>query len=111
MGDTITVLLGETIGTPGDEPSSGLAAPGAMRKMLDLDPQQVVDKLTPMIKALEEVSSSVKGALQISEAEFCIGVDMSGNIGIRPLGGVEAGLKTVVKVVIKRGKVPDGSNS
>ena len=55
----------------------------------------------PIIEALEMASSAAKGSLRISEAEFCIGVDAKGNIGIRPLGGVEAGLKTALKVILK----------
>lgn len=102
MGNTITILLGDTTQTE-QRQVPGLAAPGTVRDKLDLDPQQFVDKLAPVIEALEKATSLVKGSLHIAEAEFCIGVDVNGNIGIRPLGGVEAGLKTALKVVIKRG--------
>ena len=101
MSNTITILLGDTPESSQDE-VTGFGAPGTKRGKLDLDPQQFVDKLSPIIEALDKVSSLTKGPLRISEAEFCIGVDLNGNIGIRPLGGVEAGLKTALKVVIKR---------
>ena len=101
MGDTITILLGDTAEGPQEE-SGGFAAPGVKRDKFEIDPQQVVDKLSPIIEDLDKASSNNKGSLRISEAEFCIGIDINGNVGIRPLGGVEAGVKTALKVILRR---------
>lgn len=101
MSNAITILLGSSPEDSAGE-GAGFESPRTKRGKLDLDPQQLVDKLTPFINALEKVSTDAKGTLNIYEAELCIGVDLNGNVGIRPLGGVEAGLKTAAKVTIRR---------
>ena len=113
MSNTITILLGD-VPEESQDRSTGFGAPGIKRNKLELDPRQIGDILMPIIEALEMASSAAKGSLRISEAEFCIGVDAKGNIGIRPLGGVEAGLKTALKVILKNepqshGEVPSES--
>ena len=64
--------------------------------------QKALFKTESEIEDLDKASSNNKGSLRISEAEFCIGIDINGNVGIRPLGGVEAGVKTALKVILRR---------
>ena len=101
MSNTITILLGEEPLRTNDE-ATGFRSLGEWRSKLELDPQQFVDILAPIMEVLEKVSAAGTGPFKVWEAELCIGVDVNGNIGIRPLGGVEAGIKTALKVVVRR---------